>query len=275
MPDDHGCTRDPLIRAFGAVLRAHREAAGLSRPQLAEALGCQPGWIEKLETAQKPPSEATADDLDVYFSTPKRLFWVMWLEIKREGKHPVLPPGFSGFVAREAKASAMYIFENMAITGLFQTPDYAHEVLKAGRKPEEVDQLVAKRLERQEILTRDDPPQIVAVFDEAVIRRAIGSPEIMHDQISRLVEIAEMPQVTLQFVACAKGAYAGLRGAFTILGFEDDPDIAYTEGQLGGQLIDQRAAVRGHMRNFDLIRGAAMPDDESLSLLQSILENNP
>jgi transcriptional regulator with XRE-family HTH domain len=187
MPDDYGCTRDPLIRAFGAVLRAHRETAGLSRPQLAEALGCQPGWIEKLETAQKPPSEATADDLDVYFSTPNRLFWLMWLEIKREGKHPALPPGFSGFVAREAKASAMYIFENMAITGLFQTRDYAYEVLKIGRKPDEIEQLLAKRLERQEIIYRHDPPQIVAVFDEAVIRRVIGSLEVMGDQIRRLM----------------------------------------------------------------------------------------
>ncbi|MEU8797213.1 helix-turn-helix transcriptional regulator [Spirillospora sp. NPDC048819] len=47
MPKEQdGYTRDPLLRTFGAVLRAHREAAGLSRPQLAQALGCQASWIE-------------------------------------------------------------------------------------------------------------------------------------------------------------------------------------------------------------------------------------
>jgi transcriptional regulator with XRE-family HTH domain len=273
MSDENGYTRDPLIRTFGAVLRAHREAAGLSRPQLAEALGCRPGWIEKLETAQKPPSEATADDLDVYFQTPKRLFWVMWLEIKREGKRAVLPPGFSGFVEREAKASAMYVFECMVITGMFQTPEYAHEVLKAGRKPEEIEELVAQRMERQEILTRDDPPQIVAVFDEAVIRRMIGSPEIMRDQIHRLIEIAEMPKVTVQIVTSTTGAYAGDMGAFTILGFDDEPDIAYSEGYIGGHLTDHRAAVRRYTLAFNLVRGTAVSADESMSLLRSVLES--
>lgn len=59
-----GLTRDPLIRAYGSVLRGHREGAGLSRPQLANALGCTPQWIEKLETGQRAPSEATSADLD-------------------------------------------------------------------------------------------------------------------------------------------------------------------------------------------------------------------
>jgi transcriptional regulator with XRE-family HTH domain len=267
-------TRDPMLRTFGAVLRAYRDARGLSRPQLAEALGCKPRWIEKLETAEKPPSEATAEDLDVYFNTgPARTFWTMWREIKREGKHAILPPGFSGFVDREAEAAVMYVFEAMAITGLFQTPEYAYEVLREGRKPEEVEELVAKRVERQEILAREDPPQIVAVFDEAAIRRVVGDAEVMRGQIRRLVEIAKMPNVTMQFVASTKGAYAGIMGAFTILGREDGSSVAYTEGHVGGRLVDNRATVHKYALRFDLIRGAAMPADESLRLLHCLLES--
>jgi transcriptional regulator with XRE-family HTH domain len=273
MTDERSYTRDPLVRTFGVILRAHREAAGLSRPQLAAALGCQPGWIEKLETAQKPPSEATADDLDVFFKTPARLFWHMWREIKREGRHVVLPPGFAGFVEREAAASWMYVFECMTITGLFQTRDYAHEVLRAGRKPEDVEELVAKRLERQEILVRENPPHIVAVFDEGVIHRMIGGPEVMREQLRHLIDLAEQPNITLQIVSGTRGSYAGLPGAFTILGFDDAPNVAYVEGHAGGSLIDDRAKAHTYMLRFNLIRGVAMPDDESLSLLRKVLES--
>lgn len=265
-------TRDPLIRTFGAVLRAHREAAGLSRPQLAEALGCTYQWIEKLETAQRPPSEATATDLDTYFTTPAT-FHTMWTEIRRTGRCPELPPGFSGFIELEAKATIMYIFENMVITGLFQTPAYAYEVLKAGRKPEVIEQLVATRIQRQQILTRDDPPEIVLILDEWALHRPIGDAETRKEQLRHLMDLAEQPNITVQIVPCRTGTYAGLPGAFILLGFDDAPDLAYVEGHAEDQVIDQPDRVRTHELRFSLIRGAAISADDSLKLLRTVWEN--
>lgn len=265
-------TRDPLIRTFGAVLRAHREAAGLSRPQLAEALGCTYQWIEKLETAQRPPSEATSIDLDTYFSTPAT-FHTMWTEIRRTGRCPELPPGFSGFIELEAKATIMYIFENMVITGLFQTPAYAYEVLKAGRKPELIEQLVATRIERQQILARKEPPDIVLVVDEGVLHRPVGDEKVRREQIAHLVELAEQPNVTIQVVPSHTGAYAGFMGAFTMLSFDDHADLVYVEGHAEGQVIDQPDKVRAHELRFSLIRSAGMSADDSLKLLRAVWES--
>lgn len=183
-------TRDPLLRTFGAVLRSHREGAGLSRPHLAEALGCGAGWIEKLETAQKPPSEATADDLDVFFETPSRLFWVLWREIKRGGKHLAAPAGCAKFVHFEAKAVAIYAFEARAVPGLLQTPGYARAVMSTGRPRETVDEHVSARMKRQEILVRDNGPRTWFVLDEAVPRRPFGGRDVMSEQITRLIELA-------------------------------------------------------------------------------------
>jgi transcriptional regulator with XRE-family HTH domain len=264
--------RDPLIRAFGAVLRAHRNAAGLSRPQLAKALGCTYQWIEKLETGQRAPSEATACDLDTYFSTPAA-FHAMWLEIRRAGKYTELPPGFAGFVDLEAKASIMYIFENMVVTGLFQSHGYAHEVLKAGRKPEVVERLIATRLERQEILNREDPPEIVFVLDEWVLHRPIGDVKTRKEQIGSLIDHAEQPNVTVQIVPSRTGTYAGLPGAFILLSFDDGPDLVYVEGHAEDQVIDQPDKVRIHEVRFNLIRGAAMSADDSLKLLRTVWES--
>ncbi|MFI0485770.1 Scr1 family TA system antitoxin-like transcriptional regulator [Actinomadura sp. 9N215] len=266
-------TRDPLIRAYAALLRSYREAASLSRAKLAEALGCSPGWIEKLEICEKPPSEATSDDLDTFFKTPARTFHTIWVEIKREGKQPVGLPGFPGYVRREAKASMLNIFAAMVLHGLFQTPAYAREVLKVGRSPEEAEELLATRLARQEIFQRPGLAQISAVIDEGVLRRPTGGLAVMKEQLDHLIGLADDPRVTLQIVPISKGAYQGNMGAFTILGFEQDPEVVYVEGHTSGQFMEDPREVRGHTLAFNLIRGAALSADQSLELLHKVVES--
>jgi hypothetical protein len=128
-------------------------------------------------------------------------------------------------------------------------------------------------MERQEILNRQQPPRIVAILDEAALRRVIGTDEVMRGQLNYLIELAERPNITLQIVPASVGAYAGLPGAFTILSFANGPDVVYIEGHVGGQVISDSQAVREHEPSFDLIRGAAISADDSLKLLHSILED--
>src|SRR4051812_45163224 len=119
-PDD--LTRDPLVHTFAALLRAHREAAQLSAARLAELLGCTPQWISHIEHHRKLPSEAFAIDLDTYFKTaPVNTFHCMWEEIKRAGKHRVLPPGFPAYLKLESEASSIRKYEALLVSGLLQT----------------------------------------------------------------------------------------------------------------------------------------------------------
>jgi transcriptional regulator with XRE-family HTH domain len=270
-PRDPGTPQSPA-EYFGAELRAYRQAAGLSRPQLAEKLGCTGQWVGQIELATSVPSEAFAEDLDTYFAT-NGTFHRLWEWMKESGKLQILPPGFPEFLEREAKASVMYIFGAMVLHGLFQVSAYAYEVLKAGRTPEEIEQLVATRMERQVILDGEDPPSMVVVLDEGVIRRPVGDAEIMREQIRHLIELAQRPRITLHIVPSSKGAYAGVMGAFTILGFDEGSNTVYVEGHVGGQLVDHTATVRAYSLRFDLIRGAAISADESLTLLRAVLEN--
>jgi Domain of unknown function (DUF5753) len=258
----------PAIRAFAAELAAWR--GELSKVELAETLGYTPQLIGQLEAGKNIPSRKFAEDADTYFST-NGLFVRLWKLITETRHLAAFPPGFPDFVALEARASVMYVFEPSVVTGIFQSRDYAYEVMKSGRSPEEIEQLVTKRMERQEILARPRPPRIVAVFDEMAVQRLIGGHEVMRGQIERLVEIAEEPAITLQIVPISKGSYAGLMGAFTIMGFDDTPDVVYIEGHIGGQLIADGAIVREYTLRYDLIRGAAMSADESLKLLRESL----
>lgn len=273
-PDDF--TRDPLVRAFGAVLRAHREAAEISQVQLSEALGCTPQWIYRVESARKPPSEAFAIDLDTYFKTaPVHTFHHMWEEIKRAGRHRILPPGFPAFLKLESEAASIRRYDALLLTGLLQTEDYARNVLRSGQKLDDLEQLVASRMERQAIMEREDPPRLLLVTTEAVIRYAIGAGTVMRDQLKRLLAAVEQPHITVQVIADDAGAHPGLEGSFTILSFPGvAPDVAYIEGAGGhGILVEKMAEVSDLAVRFDLIRAAALPEKESVKLLTAVMES--
>ncbi|TYC11529.1 helix-turn-helix domain-containing protein [Actinomadura syzygii] len=260
------------VEYFGAELRACREGANLGRPQLAAKLGYTPQWVGQIERGESAPSEDFAKDCDTLFET-KGVFVRIWEWIQRLGHLQILPPGFPEFIRREAEASVIHSFEAMAVTGLFQTPEYAYEQLKTSRTPEEAEKLVETRLSRQAILSGEDPCHVVVVFDEYAVRRPVGGPEVMRGQVQHLIDLADPLNVTMQIVPSAKGSYPGVMGAFTILRFDEEPDAAYVEGHVGGQLIERRSTVRAYALRFDLIRGAALSTDESLKLLEAILES--
>ncbi|TDE30919.1 helix-turn-helix transcriptional regulator [Actinomadura sp. 6K520] len=269
-----GYTRDPLLRTFGIVLRAFREEAGLSRPQLADALGCRPGWIEKLETAQKPPSEATADDLDVCFKTPKRMFWTMWREIKREGKHLAAPPGFSRYAEFEAVAQAMRFFEAQVIPGLLQTPAYAHAVMSYGLPVDALEERVSARMGRQEIISRHDAPRMWFVLDESALWRPVGGPVVMRDQLASLIEIATSnPRVEIRILPFSSITYAGLDGSFTVLSLPGGVDVAYHEGPEISQIVEDGTMISEFRVRFDLVMGESLPVSESLKMINRVMED--
>src|SRR3954470_24656367 len=139
----------PMIRAFAAELEAWRGL--MTKVELAEALGYTPQFIGQIEAGRNIPSKAFAEDLDTFFKT-NGVFVRLWKLIDETRHSLVLPRGFPEFLAREAQASTIHAFEPSVIKGILQTREYAHELMKSGRSLEEAEELVAKRMERQEML---------------------------------------------------------------------------------------------------------------------------
>jgi transcriptional regulator with XRE-family HTH domain len=262
-----------LVDFFGAELRKYRTDAGLSQPQLAESLGCTATWIGKIETGESCPSEATALDLDTYFTT-NGTFWRLWRLIKQAGKNLALPPWLPQFIELEAEANSHQSFEAQVIPGLLQTEAYARAVMSAGQTPKALDERVAARMERQAIHNRDNPPRMWFVLDEAVIRRPIGGHEVMRQQLEHLLKLMdEALHLQIRVLPFSSATYAGLDGSFRILGFENKPDIAYHEGPEISQLIEDPAIVAEYAVRFDLVMGEALPRVESLKMITSALED--
>jgi transcriptional regulator with XRE-family HTH domain len=261
---------DPTASAaalFGAKVRKHREANGWTQEQLGEKVFCTGDLISKIELALRAPSQDMAADFDRLFGTGE-YFQELWHLVNKE----TLPDWFRPYPDLEAEAGTVRTFGLALIHGLLQTEDYAREIFRTGQTPEKLDQRLAARMKRQEILARGTPPRLWVVLDEKALRADVGGPEVMKGQLAHLIDLAQRPNITIQIVPDGRGAYLGLNGPITILGFDEGPDVAYFDNQAGGQLVEEAAAVEKCEVRFELIRASALSQEESLELLKTSLE---
>jgi transcriptional regulator with XRE-family HTH domain len=255
---------------FGEELRRMREEAKLTGKELADALGCTPQWISIMESGRKL-SEQSARDLDTFFKTDGH-YYRLWRLAKKVEVQFILPPGFAEYLEYEKRATSYRIFCGQLVNGLFQTESYTRAILTTIDGGNAAD-LVAQRMDRQAVLARENIPHTWLVLDEAVVRRTVGSPEVMHEQLNHLLALSERINTMIQVVPQYTGYHAGLGGDFTILGFDDGPDLAYTESAGEGILIERPDRIKDKVVRWDLLRGYALPVEESRVLLKTVMED--
>ncbi|GAA4606057.1 helix-turn-helix transcriptional regulator [Actinoallomurus liliacearum] len=252
---------------FAYKLRKYRDANGWTQDALADRVGCTGDLISKIETAKRSATTAMSGDFDRLFALDG-----YFAELQPLAARELALGWFRPFLEAEGTASSMHIFEPTVITGLLQDEAYARAMLTAGNHPDKVDQLVATRMERQEILRRDEPPWLVILLSEYAIRRKIGGPEVMRAQLQRLLDAMKEPNITIQILP--EDAQIYLNGSFTLLSCDGRKDVAYAETPIGGgDLIDQPRLVNALKVRFDLIRSAALPATESEKLIRTIMES--
>jgi hypothetical protein len=164
----------------------------------------------------------------------------------------VLPNWFSAYVSLETGAKTLRTYEPHYVTGLLQTHRYARGVLRGGFPndgDEDLDKRVDLRRRRQSLLERTDAPTLWVVMEEAVLHRVVGGPEVMREQIERLLEVSELEHVSVDVVPFTAGAHVGACAPFTYFRFEERelPDIVYTEILSGSMYLDQRSDVAAHL----------------------------
>ncbi len=266
-------------RRLGFELRKLREDAGLTLDEVGERLEWSGAKVSRIENARVSVRPRDVRDLlDVYGltdETRRNNLLLLTREARERGwwenYRDAVQPGAETFVGLEAEASALHAFDVQVANGLLQTEDYARAVIRSAWSAdhtEQVERRVQLRMARQDLLIKGDPPQLWSVLDEALLRRRVGGPEVLRGQLRRLVEAAEMPNVTLQVLPFSAGAHAGVDGAFMIVEFRaPDPDIVYVEYRTGVRYLDEEDQVRQYKRVFDRLQAKAMDPDESVDLI--------
>ncbi len=270
-------------RRLGAELRRLREAHSLKLEEVAERLGLAPSTLSRIETGKAPTKSAYLTAmLDMYQVSDPGARKVL-VDMAREGHRKgwwsiyddVLPSGFDIYVGLEAEASALRSYETDVVHGLLQTTDYAVAVLRELRprdSQEQIERVVDLRMERQRLLDQDPPLDLWLIMDEGAIRRNIGGPAVMRNQLEHLIQASRWTNVTMQILAFEAGAHAGLIGPFSILEFPErtDSDVAYTESVGGMIYLEKDREVRACAEAFDRMRAAALSPAASVELVHKV-----
>jgi transcriptional regulator with XRE-family HTH domain len=268
--------RDPETNpaAFlGGELRRARVAAGFSsQDALAAKLGFDRTVIAKAETGERPPTDDVLAGWCHACHLDDDLFRRM-VVLARRADGPV-PTWFEDWLRAEGEAQSLRIWSPMLIPGLLQTAEYARALFLAEQtdtSDDAIDALVAARLERQAILDRTEPPDVVVVLDEAVLHRLICSSQVMHDALVQVAELSRRPYVVVQVVPASNGANAGLGGAFYIAAADGMPETLQVEG-VEEQTTEKRSVVRKAAVTFDRVRADALPREASRDLILKVAD---
>lgn len=268
---------------LGRRLLDLRERAGLKREEAARILRVAPATVRRMEMAEvslKIPylqlllrsygvGDQEAEAFVQLAEDANKPGW--WQRF-----HDILPDWFSMHVSLEGAASLLRSYEPHFVPGLLQTEDYARGVLKAGAigqtRPEDIERHVALRMQRQNLLTREDAPRIWVVMDETVLRRTIGGPEVMRPQIDKLLQATKLPHVTLQVIPFSSGPHPGTYGPFVLFRFAmpELPDMVYSEYLTGAVYLDARSEVATHLEVMDRMAAQAATAHRTKEILRDL-----
>ncbi|WP_026412657.1 helix-turn-helix domain-containing protein [Actinomadura oligospora] len=251
---------------YAYKLRKMREQAGLSQPEIGRACLVSGKLVSAIETLRRLPGEDFSKRLDVRFDLD--FFEDQYHQINRELK---LPCGFDEYEKQETQAGIIHSYDPLAIPGILQTEDYTRAIMRRIQRPEQLDQMVAARMRRQEILDRDPYPLIVCLVKEAALREVIGGRDVLRGQLAKLLEVAELPHVSIEVIPNGSGIV--LASGFAMLQFAEGAPVGWTEAAFGhGHLVQDSATLHEMRVAFDLSRREALSVFESVRLIRAILE---
>lgn len=279
--------RSPTLRRrrLSAELRRLRAESGLTLVEVAKQADwseAKQRWIEDAQWVRPNPRDVK-DLLDIYGVADKRhreelLKWARegrqkdWWHAYRE----MLSERYSTYIALEAEAEEVATFELAVVPGLAQTEAYARALVKAGPtelNDAEIEKRVEVRAERQQILEGEDAVRLSMVIDEAALRRQVGGPDVMREQLQRLIEMAEQPGVIVQILPYSVGAHPATGGPFTVLFFGADRPAAYVPTIAGELLLEEGKDVSGYERVFRRLNALALSPEDTIAMLANEVAN--
>jgi len=277
-------TPTPRKKRLGQHLRAIRERSLKTTEDAADLLRVDLATISRYETGYLRPSwPAVQAMLQMCGGTDadRTRAMELWEDAGQRAFRLTIPVGaskeFRAFLRAEAEADTMRMLSPMVVDGLLQTSAYSRAIQDSGhrfRDPEtKVEGYVSARLSRQKRLEGPDALQIHAVLDESVIRRVVGGPAVMAEQLRYLLELGKRENITLQVVPFGTGAYGNMSGGCTIIGYADKEyaPAVYVEHSVGGAWVEDGTDVQRFQSAFDDTVEAALDPKASASLIRSQL----
>lgn len=269
-------------RGLGMELRHYREEARMSCAQVGAVLGWSANTISRLERGLRPDTTAeevsaivaavgvTGPDRDRLMRMARGYREQGWWE----GTKTHLTDQARTYLKFEDRATRIIDVEPLLVPGLLQTADYCRALMAAfGVEVREIEGRIARRLGRQAILTRPDPPELVFIVSELMLRQPVGGAAVMARQVRRIIEDAERPGVTILVIPARVTAHPGLHGAFTVMQFADEAAVVFIEGRMSGMFPENPDEVAMYTLAVERLIDLTLGVQESLQLLHVVAED--
>lgn len=270
-------------RQLARELRHLREQAGMTGEQAAKALDWEQSKVSRMETGKMRITSGEVMELCEAYGVDGdergRLVQLARDARKKGWWHEYsdyVKKGFIDYLAFESEALAYRSYETQVVPGIFQTEAYARAIFRGSqrRTAEEIERCVEVRLARQQrIATSTDPLHIWTVIDESGLRRVVDSPTVTRTQMTRLLELGRLANVSIQVLPHQAGVHAAIDGAFTLLAFDGYPELLYIEHLMGCIYMDKAADTAHGNLVFDHLRSAALNTTDSAMLIQKMVQD--
>ncbi|MCX4823359.1 helix-turn-helix domain-containing protein [Streptomyces sp. NBC_01142] len=270
-------------RQLGVTMRKLRARKGMTLEEAGRLVGVSKATVSRYETQEGPVKWPIVDALCREYDASeaeRKAVVALAKEAKQQGWWSSfadsIPETMNLLLTLEDEAIREDHFNCLYVPGLLQTRSYTEAVQHASEMrllPEEIERLVDIRMKRQEILTRAKPLHLWAILDESVIRRVVGSRDVMREQLSHLLQANESPDITLQVLPFSKGAHSAAMGSFVILGgAEPSLDVVYVDIHLGSLFMEKEEELDRYRLAFDYLRAQALDMAASSAMIERVRE---
>ncbi|MDT7839345.1 helix-turn-helix domain-containing protein [Streptomyces justiciae] len=268
-------------RRLGQELRRLRELKGMTAEEVAERLLVSQSKISRLENGRRSISQRDVRDLCGVYEVEDHRIVDSLMQMAKDSRqqgwwHSFGDIPYSVYIGLETDAASLRVYDPQVVPGLLQTRTYA-ESLISGALPEatptDIDKRVQVRVRRQErISAADNPLRLWAVLDEATLRREVGNKQVMIEQLEHLIEMSQLPHVTVQLIPFTMGAHPGVSGQYAILEFPDaaDSSVVYIEGVTSDLYLEKAQDVQQYSVMYEHLRAQALNADQSRDFISKV-----
>ena len=277
----------PTVRSrrVGMELRRLREAAGVTTAQAAELLNCSPAKISRIENGIVSVRVVDLRLLLDHYGDQDHEHRAYMERLARESNKRgwwqdydnTIPPYYADFIGLETDASYIKTWEPTAVAGLLQTPEYARAVMLANPamiSPDKLENFISIRHERQARLEQGTDVRLDVVIWEAALITKVGSDEVQRGQLSRLLELMDRPNISVQVLPLEAGDKVSMSGSFVMFSFGSERSVStvFVESLTSSQYLERDQELRGYTLVFDALRSAALSPAASAARIRQRLE---
>jgi transcriptional regulator with XRE-family HTH domain len=271
-------------RRLRVALRQARQDLGLTQKDVAKDLDWSTSKLLRIESGE---IHVSVTDLDAllrrYGITDPDRVGELRAMAQAAKKQPwaayrgVLSAVFMAYLGYEAGASVVRSFTNQLLPGLLQSEDYTRAMVRTLSAPDTTEEVIELRvrakLARQELLSREDAPGMAFVIDEGVLRRRVGTGEVMAQQLEHLKKLATHPKIDVRVLPLGAGEHRAMLGSFVVLEFPaaSDEDLLYIEaGHADVVIREGERDITAYKETFFELEGAAVPVEQLTQAIEDL-----